>query len=73
MNVSIETDFETQDEYDLTLKHADWTLNLCLDTEHDEMIFDVEIVPDSWLAVGISNDWMDADIIGWIAGPVLEG
>ena len=73
MDVAIETDFGTPDDYGVTFKHAEWTLSLCLDTADNEIIFDLVTVPDRAIVIALSPDWVDADVIAWIAGPIPEG
>ena len=37
-----------------------------LDTEANELIFDVEMASDKWLAVGFADNLINADVILWM-------
>ena len=43
----------TSEENKVTFVHDDWTLDMSLDAETSELIFNVAINPYSWLAIGI--------------------
>ena len=40
-----------------------------LDLDRSELIFKLVIAPNKWFAIGLANDFFDADVIRWIAGP----
>lgn len=40
-----------------------WALSLNLDRTAEELIFKVDLVPQYWLAVGLSDNLHEADII----------
>ena len=52
---------------DITFTHTDWTMSMNLDTEANELIFDVEMISDKWLAVGFADNLINADVILWMA------
>lgn len=65
--VNASVNFEGED--DVTISNDDWTLTMNLDVESRELIFNVIIAPNKWLAIGLANDFFNADVIQWISGP----
>ena len=51
---------------DVTFTHTNWTMSLNLDTEANELIFDVEMASDKWLAIGFADNLINADVILWM-------
>ena len=45
---------------------------MSLDLEAEKLIFKTIIAPNKWLAIGLANNLLDADIIKWISGPEGE-
>ena len=54
------------------LTHTDWTLTMSLDLEAEGLIFKTIIAPNKWLAIGLANNLLNADIIKWVSGPEGE-
>lgn len=52
---------------DVLFTHKDWQLTFDLDMKTNELIFKTVLAPNMWLAIGLSNDLLDADIIQWVA------
>ena len=50
-------------DYDIAFTHADWTLTIVFDLEADELIFNTVLGPNRWLALGLSNNLLNADVI----------
>lgn len=50
---------------DLVIEQAnnEWKLGLDLDIERQELIFTVDVKPNTWLAVGLADDLLNADVI----------
>jgi len=40
-----------------------WTLKVDYDADTRELIFDTVVAPNMWLAIGFSNDLLEADVI----------
>ena len=45
-----------------------WELSLNIDLTAEELIFNVDMEPLYWLAVGLAPDLIEADVIYWTAG-----
>ena len=56
------SDFEVRAD-DLT-----WTLKVNYDASTRELIFDTEIAPNMWFAIGLAYDLLDGDVIKWVSG-----
>ena len=40
-----------------------WWIGINIDRTNEELIFNVELEPDAWLAVGLAQDLKEADVI----------
>ncbi len=47
----------------------DWQLMLDIDTFSQELVLRADIKSNKWLAIGLSENLDDADVIYWQAGP----
>ena len=56
------------DDPDVLFTHVDWTLSLDLDVQEKELIFNAVLTPDKWLAIALSRNFIETDIVQWIAG-----
>ena len=61
----INADVKFGGDHDVQIKEKDekWTLGLNIDRTAEELIFSVQLEPDYWLAVGLADDLMAADVI----------
>ncbi len=55
-------------DFKIEADNNDWRFSLDLDTETEELIFNVDVSVRKWLAVGFADDLQDADIIFWGSG-----
>ena len=44
-------------------------MSMNLDIDRQELIFQVDVKPNTWLAIGLADDLVNADVIQWLAGP----
>ena len=56
------------DDPDVIFTHADWTLSLDLNMQENELILNAELTPNKWLAIALSSNFIETDIVQWIAG-----
>ena len=52
---------------EITLFHNEWTLVMNIDVDEKQIIFDAFIAPNTWLALGLAEDFNNAEVIQWIA------
>ncbi len=55
-------------DFKVEADNNDWSFSLDIDTDTEELIFNVDVSVRKWLAVGFADDLQDADIIFWGAG-----
>ena len=58
--------------YDLKLIHSEWSLEINFDAEADELLFKTVMGPNKWLAIGLSNNLIESDVIQWITASTDE-
>ena len=51
------------DDPDVVFTHSDWTLSLDLDVQQKEMVFNAVLTPDKWLAIALSRNFIETDIV----------
>ena len=51
--------------YDVRIQEESekWWIGINIDRTSEELVFDVELQPDTWLAVGLAQDLKEADVI----------
>ena len=66
--IDIQVDYADESKDYVTFTHTDWALTMWLDPEAEEIIFKTILSPNKWLAIGLANNLLDADIIQWVSG-----
>ena len=70
-DININYGFENKDY--IELEHADWSVKMSVDPEAEELIFKTIIAPNTWLAIGLADNLLNADIIQWVVEPNSNG
>ena len=47
----------------MSFTHADWTMTMKFDLKAEELILNTILGPNKWLAIGLANNLLDADVI----------
>ena len=53
----------TVDVPDVVFTNSNWTLSLDLDVQEKELILNAVLTPDKWLAIALSQNFVETDIV----------
>jgi len=56
----------------ITADDLTWSLKINYDADFRELIFDTVMAPNMWLAIGLANNLVEADVIKWVSGAHLS-
>ena len=56
----------------ITADDLTWSLKINYDADFQELIFDTVMAPNMWLAIGLANNLVEADVIKWVSGAHLS-
>lgn len=59
-------------DFDVLLTHSDWSMSIYFDQVANELVFDAVIGLNKWLAIGLANNLLDADVIQWVTAKESE-
>ena len=50
-------------DFDVQLTNTDWSMTIFFNLEANELVFETVMRPNKWLAIGLANNLLDADVI----------
>ena len=61
------------EDYDCKLTNAHWSMTINFDPANDELLFNIVMGPNKWLAIGFANNLIESvDIIQWVTASTEE-